>query len=263
MKLRPPGVQCGGFTLIELMISAGLMGLILVSGYLCLSSGIASQKLVESRGETLQTARVVLNLMAADLRAACALSKDIQFLGMSRELDGIEADNLDFGSHHYGPRRSREGDFCQMSYFVAREPDSAAFTLWRRRNPGFGLDPLAGGTRDEILTGLRGLKLEYYDGIYWYDEWGDPNGKGKAQTSALPKPNLTGLPEAVRITLWVEPTPTAATRAAGTNESAMVLQTVARLNLAGRAQASGSSAASDSSKSSASPNSPRPKEGGE
>ena len=47
-----------GFTLIELVVSSGLMALILISGYLCLSSGMATQKLVESRGETLQGARV-------------------------------------------------------------------------------------------------------------------------------------------------------------------------------------------------------------
>lgn len=253
----------GGFTLIELTISAALMGLILVSGYLCLSSGIASQKLVESRGDTLQTARVALNMMAADLRGACALSKEIQFLGMSRELEGIEADNVDFGTHHYTPRRPGEGDFCQTSYFVAREPGSGVFTLWRRRNPAFGADPLAGGSRAEILRGLRGLKLEYYDGIYWYDGWGDPDGRGKAQASFREKPNLTGFPEAVRITLWVEPAPDAGTRAQGTNEASMVLQTVARLHLAGRSQGSSGSSGSREANPSTSPGSPASKEGGE
>jgi len=40
-------------------------------------------------------------------------------------LGDMEADNVDFATHHYTPRRVREGDFCQVSYFVAKEAESA------------------------------------------------------------------------------------------------------------------------------------------
>src|SRR5712692_6099094 len=75
-----------GFTLIELVISSALMTLILASAYLCLSSGLSSQKLIESRAEIAQSARVALARLTADLRGACPLSKDIAFLGMQRML---------------------------------------------------------------------------------------------------------------------------------------------------------------------------------
>ena len=35
-----------GFTLVELVISAGLMSLILGSAYVCLNSGVSSQKFI-------------------------------------------------------------------------------------------------------------------------------------------------------------------------------------------------------------------------
>src|SRR5437867_11011083 len=63
------------FTLIELVISSALMALILVSAYLCLTSGLASRKLIESRAEAVQNARVAMALLSADLRCACPLSK--------------------------------------------------------------------------------------------------------------------------------------------------------------------------------------------
>jgi type II secretion system protein J len=240
--------KCSGFTLIELVISSALMALILVSAYLCLNSGISSQKLIESRSDAVQSARVVLAMISADLRAACPLSKDIEFLGMHRMLDDVEADNLDFGTHHYSPRRAGEGDFCQMSYFVAKDPDSGKLSLWRRRNPTIGLDPLAGGKREEIIRGLRGLRFEYYDGFDWFEEWGDPTGKGKAQTSQLYQPNLSGMPEAVRITLWLEPSSGSSRRASQEGADAeppLVFETVARLNLAAISRRNSSSASSE------------------
>ena len=243
MKARLSRRNFSGFTLIELVISASLMALILGSAYLCLSSGISSQKLIESRGDVIQGARVAMAMISADLRAACPLSRDIQFLGMHRILDDLEADNMDFGTHHYTPRHAREADLCQVSYFLAKDPESRQYALWRRRNPTLGLDPLSGGATEEIAGGLRGLKFEYSDGFDWYDQWGDPNGRRKGETSWRDQPNLFGMPEAVRITIWFAPDSKSSTPAAKENvgEPPLVFQTVARLNLAATSQPNTSS----------------------
>lgn len=227
--------RSAGFTLIELVVSAALMSLILVSAYLCLNSGIASRTLIESRSEAVQNARVAMGFMSADLRAACLLSVDFQFMGMDRMLGTVEADNLDFATHHYTPRRIREGDFCEVSYFLEQEKESGQFSLWRRRDPNPDGEPLAGGNREEIARGVRGLRFEYFDGLDWYDEWGEVKVRAKAENSLRERPNLTGLPEAVRITLWIESTSRSSKRGSQRNETAdppMVFQTVARLNLA-------------------------------
>ncbi|PYI88445.1 MAG: hypothetical protein DME26_03580 [Verrucomicrobia bacterium] len=262
MRTRP---NASGFTLIELVISASLMALILTSAYLCLSSGMSSQKLVDSRTEALQSARVAMAMMSADLRAACPLSKEIAFLGMRRMVEEIDADNLDFGTHHYTPQRAREGDFCETSYFVAREPESGKFSLWRRRDPTPDDEPLSGGSREEIARGLRGLRFEYYDGWEWFDEWGDPQGKGKAENSLREQPNLSGLPEAVRITLWIDPQARSTARApkeGKTSEPPVILQTVARLNLAAISQRSSSDAATNSVRNATTESNPPTPEGG-
>jgi len=236
------------FTLIEITISSALMALILVSGYICLNAAIASQKVIEPRVEVLQNARVAMAVMTADLRSACPLSKEYDFLGMHRMLGEVPADNLDFATHNYTPRRPTEGDFCQTSLFLERDPRFGQFTLWRRRNPRIALNPLSGGSREEIATGLLGLKFEYYDGYEWYDSWGDVERRGKAQSSQRERYNLEGLPEAVRITLWFDPNPRSRQAAASqgaTNGPPLVFQTVARLNLADVPQPSGSSGGSD------------------
>jgi prepilin-type N-terminal cleavage/methylation domain-containing protein len=247
------GRSTSGFTLIELVISAALMTMILVSAYFCLSAAFSSQKIIEPRADTIQNARVAMAIMSADLRGACPLSTNYPFLGMHRMVGDRDADNLDFATHNYTPRRSHEGDFCEVSFFVDKDPVSGTFTLWRRRNPTLAFDPLSGGRREEIARGLLGLKFEYYDGFDWYDTWGDVEGTGKQLTSSRDHPNLFGLPDAVRITLLFDrdppsrappssataPSPeTAASPATpnssekDTTEPPLVFPTVARLNLA-------------------------------
>jgi prepilin-type N-terminal cleavage/methylation domain-containing protein len=241
--------QARAFTLIEIVISSALMALILVAAYLCLNAGMAGRKIVEPRADLFQNARVALALVSADLRGACLLPGDSAFLGMKRMIGEVEADNLDFATHNYTPRHTREGDFCEVSYYVEQDPRTGRFGLWRRRNPTLAPDPLAGGSKEEIASDVLGVRFEYSDGLDWYDNWGEVKGNAKAANSQRDQSNLEGMPEAVRITLLLDSNPKSKTnpqtgeRAA---ESPLVFQTVARLNLAGAVQNSAGSS-SDSS----------------
>jgi prepilin-type N-terminal cleavage/methylation domain-containing protein len=245
------------FTLIEVMISSALMALILVSAYLCLGAGFSAQKLIEPRAEIIQNARVALALMSADLRAACPLSKTDDFIGMTRTIGEIEADNLDFATHNYTPRHVREGDFCQESFYLDKDPETGQLSLWRRRNPTIALDALAGGSKEEIAKGVVGLKLEYFDGLDWYDSWGETKAREKAQNSAREKTNLSGLPEAVRITLLLDSKPGKKNPDFATSgeklEPPLVFQTIARLNLAAASQNNSSSSDAGSADSTSPP----------
>ena len=243
MKSRPSQPSLAGFTLIELVISAALASMILVSAYLCLNSAIASRKLIEPRVDVLQSARVAMAIMTADLRAACPLSKDFQFLGVARKLGEVEADNLDFATHNYTPHRSREGDYCQVSVFLEKDPRSGQYVLWRRRNPTIAPDPLSGGTREELARGLRGVQFEYYDGFDWYDSWGEIPGAGKEKSSLRDQSNLNGMPEAVRITLAFDlksSSKSVAPAEQATAERPLVFRSIVRLNLAASSLSGGS-----------------------
>jgi prepilin-type N-terminal cleavage/methylation domain-containing protein len=236
------------FTLIEVVISSALMALIIVSAYLCLNAAVSSQKMIEPRTTVFQNARVAMALVTADLRCACPLSKDYPFLGMHRMIGTIEADNLDFATHNYTPRRPREGDYCQISLYLDKDPESGQFVLYRRRNPAIALDPLSGGTREEIARGLLGLRFDYYDGVDWYESWGEVDRRSQARSSRRERYNLDGMPQAVRITLSFDPNPrtkpvdSTSTAAVGSaterpaTETPLVFQTVACLNLAAASQ---------------------------
>ncbi len=256
MKMRACQLPAAAFTLIEVMISSALMALILVSAYLCLGAGFSAQKLIEPRVEIMQNARVALALMTADLRAACPLSKTDDFLGMTRTVGDVEADNVDFATHNYTPHRDHEGDFCQESFYLDKDAGTGQFSLWRRRNPTIALDALSGGSKEEIAQGVVGLKLEYFDGLDWYDSWGDVKGRGQDQASASAKSNLSGLPEAVRITLLLDSNPgrkTAAVADGAKPEPPFVFRTIVRLYLADAAKNNSSSTDTGNTGGTASP----------
>jgi type II secretion system protein J len=240
-----------GFTLIELVISGGLMSVILVSAYLCLSAGTDSQRMVEARSDSAQSARVALAMIAAELRSAVPLSKEMEFIGMRRTVDEVDSDNLDFATRNYVPKTLGEADWCEVSYFVQKDQKTSEYVLYRRRDPTPDPEPLAGGAQEEIVRGVRGFRLEYYDGWDWYDEWGDPLGKQKFAT--FPDPNVSGLPEAVKITLTLDNEERVAE---GETKSTVVLQTTARINMAlffYRATGGGTSSTNANSSSSAAP----------
>jgi type II secretory pathway pseudopilin PulG len=215
------------FTLIEMVISGALMAIILASAYVCLNAAFATERLIHSRSDAAQNARVAVSLIAADLRSAVPLSKDFEFVGIHREIDGENADNLDFATRNYVPQKSYEPDYCEVSYFMQRDPATSTLTLFRRRDPTPDPEPLSGGTREEIARGLLGLRFEYYDGYDWYDEWGDPTGKKKLST--FPDPNVSGLPEAVRVTVTADPSFERQNR--DQNEPPLTFQTTARVNM--------------------------------
>jgi hypothetical protein len=241
------------FTLIEVVISAALAALILGSAYVCLTSAFATQKMIEPRVDALQTGRAALGLITADLRSACPLTKDMHFIGTRRVAGETDADFLDFATHNYTPRRPGEGDFCQESFYLDKNPKTGKFELWRRRNPRIGLDPFSGGSRESIAEGVLGLRFEYYDGYDWYDDWGDSSKTGKKQSSTADTSNLSGMPEAVRITLVLDPYPRRKAEAetdsksSDTGEPPLVFRTVARLNLASSSRGGSSTSSSPGS----------------
>jgi hypothetical protein len=141
------------------------------------------------------------------------------------------------------PRRDRQADFCQVSYFMDKSTEPGQFSLWRRRNPTMAADPLSGGKREEIAQGLVGVSFQYYDGYDWYSSWGELKGDDKPdksaarQSASLDDSNLTGIPEAVRVTLYFDSEPRHGVvkdqaDAAAKRPPPMVFQTTVRLELA-------------------------------
>lgn len=258
-----------GFTLIELMIAVSIMGGILASAYLCLQAGYRTREAVEAKSDIVQQARVALDLVCRDLRHAAPPTDDFLFVGTVRVEGDERFGNLDFVSHHWQPQLPGEGDRCEMSLFVDRDPETEQWLLMRRRDPSPDAAPFEGGTREILARGIRGFVLEYYDGYEWVEGWGEEDEDGnlsgypvapdpidpeaaregidpetgepiEEDASDLPTGPIygqSGLPEAIRVTLAFDP-PGVDRRTISDAELAaiepIVFEAIVRLELAGR-----------------------------
>ncbi|MEM7235874.1 MAG: hypothetical protein AAF517_27145, partial [Planctomycetota bacterium] len=200
--------RTSAFTIAELLIGVLVLSGILTASYLCLDAGLKTQSVLEERSDLVQRARVVLDLIARDLRSACPLSADREFIGMDRDIDGMEADNVDFATHRWDSQTQGEGDFCEISYYVDRNRETGLFGLYRRRDPTPDVEILDGGMKEEILPGIESFKLEYSDGFFWFDKWGKQREREQEETErTLLLTNVSGLPDAVRITISLSTDP--------------------------------------------------------
>jgi hypothetical protein len=187
------------------MLSGALMAVVLAAATLCLQAGLRTQRWIDPRVDALQGARVALALISSDLRAAAPLAPDNEWVGLNRETGGRRFDQLHLGTLNHTPRQPGHGNFCQVGYFIEPDPETGVPTLWRRRHPGLSLKPFEGGTREALVGGVRRFELAYYDGFEWFDTWGDPRERARAATSNRTAYNVTGMPRAVRIRLWLHP----------------------------------------------------------
>jgi type II secretion system protein J len=168
-----------GFTLLEVMIALGIMATILAVLFGTYSAAVERAARARELSQVYHEARVLLELMAADLRAAYvkeaveqaqqelqqARAKPYVFEGEDRSEAGLPEDSLTF-SAFVPPSRpeSRELEVCRVTYKLEPLADRPQERVLLRR-VNCHLDPDA--TEHEQLLPLselvRGLDFQYYD----------------------------------------------------------------------------------------------------
>jgi len=179
------------FTLVELLVSASIMTLIVGGAYACFHAGLHASQRVRARSDMLQTGRVALRLMTRDVQAAfrAPLDGTATFEGESSSEDGLACDALDLVATRVALRgaKSPRSDLCEIGYFVDNDPDTEAKGLVRRLDITPDEEPFDGGAAQEVARSVKELDIEYYDGLFWQDDWLAED----------------GLPELVRVTLAI------------------------------------------------------------
>ena len=171
--------QPGGFTLVELMVSVTIMSLIAGATYACFHAGSRAWRKARDRSDASQQARVVLRMMARDLRGAFRPPRGAStFMGVDRVRDDRSADAVDFVAVAAGPARpaAPHSDRCEIGYYLDLDPATDAEGLVRRIDRTPDDDDLEGGVLEEIGPAVQELNLEYHDGVGWYDAWDEDDG---------------------------------------------------------------------------------------
>jgi prepilin-type N-terminal cleavage/methylation domain-containing protein len=207
--------QARGFTLLEVMIALAIMALIFVILFTTYSAAVDRAARARELSQMYHEARVVLDLMANDLRAAYVKDEVAQaqqtlqqrrapsyfFVGEDHTENGAPLDKLGFSTFIPQSRPDTPGtDVCRVTYTLepVTEPPRGSVTespqrkaLLRRVN--CSLDPEA-TDQDQLflLTELaRGLDFKYYDDKGTeYQEWNSQQPQGGKRLPAHVKITL-------------------------------------------------------------------------
>ncbi len=168
------------FTLVEVIVASILVAMIAGATTIVLSRAIKSRDTAIAKEEAFGRAQAAASVIARDIRSAARDGDLRSALVRLVPGGGAEAatarDELILVSITGRPIRptpeNPEGPAHEVQYRVVEgvQTDEAP-SLWRREDPYADDYPDAGGIATPVVPGIKGLKLEVYDGQTWTNEW--------------------------------------------------------------------------------------------
>jgi len=199
LNAEQSAIATSGFTLLEILVASTILGLVLAALYGVFSRTLESKRLAEERAARARSARIVLLRLGEDLQASFPFAKnDSRFTGETRRTSTFPEGTLSFVSFSHMPVSSagHASDVSKIGYSLIPDPQGPGYRQLVRQvssDPGIA-DPIVererGSEEYPLLSRVRGLRLRFFDGQAWREEWGQNDTKEK-------------LPRAVEATLYL------------------------------------------------------------
>lgn len=194
----------GGFTLVELLVSALLLALVSAGVAIIMSTCLSAWRAGQERDALSQEANAILDTISQDVRSAFTGRKG--FLVAAEEQAGVFAldcttlsrrmQRLLYLSESGEPANENMSDLAQVAYFAEPAGEEGAFALYRQEICPPLPEPLAEEDRDpeqaQLLSKtVAALTLRFCDGQDWLDQWDTTESEGTASLPAAVEISLT------------------------------------------------------------------------
>ncbi len=180
-------VRRGGFTLLEILLALSLLSILFLLLLSAFTGAVKVRETLSSRSRDFRQIRLVLDRAGTDLMCAFATSAREESALSLREdqLSGMPAATLIFTAFQLsdGDSGRPPAEIVKIRYFPRIGADGVTLELHREQAdlPFIGNKiPLR---ESMVADGLRGFRVELYNGTAWVKEW--PAGGGSKTT--LPK----------------------------------------------------------------------------
>lgn len=226
---HPKTTQGAGFTLIEVMLVALIMGMMMVSITKLMQAARRTRDTIHNFQETQLAGPAVLEMMTRDLQGLITTGRPrTDWLRVTdRTVNGQDADRIDFvtttdsllvqSDDNDEPLRA---DINEVGYVLRPSPENDEFLeIYRREDFGVDTEPMEGGDYTFLSDQVKGLNIEvfYQDGPdpepedEWTSESVAPppgaaiaaNASGTSNASSN-SDDIGGLPAWIRISLTIE-----------------------------------------------------------
>lgn len=185
MTRRP--VRRGGFTLLEILLALSVLSVILLLLLSAFTGAARVRETLSSRAREFRQIRLVLDRIGTDLMGAFATSARAESALSLREdqLSGMMAATLTFTAFQLpdGDIGHPPAEIVKIRYFPRIGADGVTLDLHREQSDLPFIGNKIASRESTVAEGLRGFRVELYDGTTWVKEW-SPEGKVK---TALPK----------------------------------------------------------------------------
>jgi len=183
-----PGEKCElGFTLIEILLALSVLSVILMLLLSAFTGAARVRETLSSRSRGFRQVRLVLDRVGTDLMGAFATSAREESALSLREdqLSGMPAATLSFTAFHLpdGDGGHPPAEIVKIRYFPRIGADGDTIELHREQSDLPFVENKIPSRESVAAEGLRGFRIELYDGNAWVKEW--PAGGGTK--TALPK----------------------------------------------------------------------------
>lgn len=165
-----------GFTLIEILVAVGVLGLILslVAGSYY-GASLATRRASE-RLELFSMGRIALDTMIREINGAMVDEKDatrFPFIGENAGGGECPNDSLTFYTSAFDPRPLGAGsNLAEISFYLEKTPELDTYFLQHRMDPFPDLEPKEGGITTDLAELVVGLNFRYQDdNETWSDRW--------------------------------------------------------------------------------------------
>jgi type II secretion system protein J len=173
-----------GFTLLELLVSFTILGIIIATVYSSLRVGINAWEASKRKVDTLQEARIALMRMTSRINGIYRPERGSKVIPLETEnsfsLDHPE-DRLKIVAFAYAFPHDRHprGGLSEMTFYLEKGQGKKPGKIILLEKRGYSKEEDAGlPKRDdegvivtEIAYGAVGLNFRYFDGEEWKDEW--------------------------------------------------------------------------------------------
>jgi general secretion pathway protein J len=167
-----------GFTLLEVLIAIAIMSGIVTVIYSSFSTAGSNVEQAEARRDQTDLARTLVSKLANDITNAYynPVMAETIFYGKKSESfqDEQRYDSISLTTlTNWRKPESEESDLWEVGYRFDEQPDKNTRVMVRNEKRELSNDqpPLEGGADFIITDRVKGLRLSYFNGITWTDEW--------------------------------------------------------------------------------------------